>query len=147
MTILEGMQVRPHPALAWMRAVAKVARLLWRALLAIVALTGLAVGIARARLPASACAVSQAQIDALVIGKMSYADVKGVLGCDGVLKVREDYGAKLVIEDYAWRGDAWPYARFQGHFINGKLHGTETYRISLAIHWDEPEQELASVLR
>ncbi|MEQ1717073.1 MAG: hypothetical protein ABL907_13985 [Hyphomicrobium sp.] len=133
MTILDGMQVRPHPALAWMRAVAKVGRLLWRALLMIVALTGLSVGIARARLPASECAVSQAQIDALVIEKMSYADVKGVLGCDGILKQRQAYSADLVIEDYAWRGNAWPYARFQGHFINGQLHGTETYQIVLAI--------------
>ena len=80
--------------------------------------------IARAMLPKSACAVTEAQVDTLVLEKMSYADVRSTLGCNGVLVKKEDYGPKLVVEDYGWQGDTWPYSKFDGHFINGTLHGT-----------------------
>ena len=99
----------------------------------VTATVGLAV--ARAQLPASACVVTETQVDALQLEKMSYADVKSKLGCEGVLKQRQDYGGKIVIEDYAWRGDAWPYAHFQGHFINGVLHGTDKRWLALNLTW------------
>lgn len=86
---------------------------------------GVVLVVARAVLPVTACVVSEAQIATLVLEKMSYADVAAKLGCDGVLKRQLDYGGQIFIEDYSWRGDAWPYARFDGHFINRQLHGTD----------------------
>ncbi len=100
-----------------------------------VSVAGLGIAVARAALPASKCIVTQAQIDTLQLEKMSYADVSAKLGCDGVLKQRQDYGAKIVIEDYSWRGDAWPYARFDGRFINGVLHGTDVRWLNLNVSW------------
>jgi hypothetical protein len=89
--------------------------------------------IARAMLPKSACAVTEANVESLILEKMSYADVRSTLGCNGVLVKKEDYGPKLVIEDYGWQGDTWPYSKFEGHFINGTLHGTEKRWISFNV--------------
>jgi hypothetical protein len=91
------------------------------------------VAIARAMLPKSACAVTESQVDSLVLEKMSYADVRSTLGCNGILVKKEDYGPTLVIEDYGWKGDTWPYSKFEGHFINGVLHGTEKRWISFNV--------------
>ncbi|MEQ1653437.1 MAG: hypothetical protein ABL897_13175 [Hyphomicrobium sp.] len=98
-----------------------------------VAVTGAGLIVARATLPVTACVVSEAQIATLVLEQMSYADVAAKLGCDGALRARTDYGSELVIEDYSWRGDAWPYARFDGHFINRQLHGTDKRWLSLNV--------------
>lgn len=100
--------------------------------LAFISVAGLLIAVARALLPET-CTVSQAQIDTLELEKTSYAGVAVKLGCDGVLKQREDYSGQILIEDYAWRGDGWPYAHFQGHFINGVLHGTDTFWLNLSI--------------
>lgn len=88
----------------------------------LIGLSGL--GIARASLPHTACDVAIETLEKLELEKMRYADVARALGCDGVLKSREDIGGqgKLVIEDYSWRLAVWPYGRFDGHFINGTLH-------------------------
>ena len=100
-----------------------------------ISVAGLGIAVARAILPPTSCAVAEAEVDALQLEKMSYSDVKVKLGCDGVLKQRQDYGGQILIEDYAWRGDAWPYARFQGHFINGVLHGTDKRWLTLNLSW------------
>ena len=89
-----------------------------------VVIAALSIAVARALLPKTSCTVTEAQIDGLVVERMSYQDVKTGLGCDGLLTSREDIGGTILTEDYAWRGDAWPYGKFEGHFINGKLHGT-----------------------
>ena len=98
-----------------------------------VSVAGLGIAVARAALPASKCIVTQAQIDTLQLEKMSYADVSSKLGCDGVLKRRQDYGGQIVIEDYVWRGEAWPYARFEGRFINRQLHGKNKVWLNIKV--------------
>ncbi len=92
--------------------------------LVLISMSGL--GIARATLPGTACNVSLETLEKLELEKMRYTDVARTLGCDGILKSHEDIGGqgKLVIEDYSWRLAVWPYGRFDGHFINGTLHGT-----------------------
>ena len=103
-----------------------------------VSLIAAAVGIAvaRASLPQSACAITQDQVARLALEKMTYADVVKVLGCDGVRKVvlSADH---LLIEDVSWRGDAWPYGMFKGHFINGVLHGTDVRWLTLNLAQDQ----------
>jgi hypothetical protein len=94
--------------------------------------------IARALLPNSACTVTEAQVDSLVLEKMSYAGVRTKLGCDGILINSDDYGGKLIIEDYAWQGDVWPYGKLEGHFINGILHGTSKTWFNLAFSPNTP---------
>jgi hypothetical protein len=90
------------------------------------------IGVARALLPNTSCAVTRDKIDALVLENMSYADVKGVLGCDGILVAKEDLGeGQYVFETYQWRGDVWPYGWFGAKFINGKMHETNTYWFKL----------------
>jgi hypothetical protein len=106
------------------------------ALALVSAVSGIA--IARAMLPKSACAVTESQVDTLVLEKMSYADVRSTLGCNGVLVKKEDYGPKLVIEDYGWQGDTWPYSKFEGHFINGVLHGTSKTWFNVAFSPNTP---------
>ena len=90
----------------------------------LIGLSGL--GIARATLPGTVCDVLNRSLEKLELEKMRYADVARTFGCDGILKSREDIGdqGKLVIEDYSWRLAVSPYGRFDGHFINGTLHGT-----------------------
>jgi hypothetical protein len=105
-----------------------------------VSLVGLSIaviglGVARATLPASSCTVSEAQIDKLVLEKMTQADVVAQLGCDGVHTV-ELNAEKLRIENVSWRGDVWPYAVFQGQFINGVLHGTDKRWVKLSFGTD-----------
>ena len=78
----------------------------------------------RVMLPASSCDVKEAQVAALKL-EMRYDAVKAVLGCDGVLWERVDYGPDLRMEVYRWRGDAWPYAVFSGTFYNRVMHGTD----------------------
>ncbi len=100
----------------------------------VIILVIVSIGIARATLPNTSCSVTQDQIGALVMETMSYADVKGVLGCDGVLVSMEDLGqGQLVFETYQWRGDVWPYGRLSARFINGKMHETNTYWFKLAL--------------
>ena len=89
--------------------------------------------IARATLPNTACAVTEAQFDKIVLEKMSYDDVKAALGCDGVLKRRDDYGPQLLAEEYSWRGDAWPYGRFDGTFYNRQIHATSKLWLNLEV--------------
>lgn len=97
-----------------------------------VGLMAAAVGIAVARvsLPNSACAITQEQVARLELEKMTHADVVQVFGCDGVHKLVLA-SEKITIEDVSWRGDAWPYGVFQGHFINGVLHGTDVRWVTL----------------
>jgi hypothetical protein len=87
-------------------------------------LPAVTIAIARATLPQNACNVAVGKIDKLGLETMSYADVKAALGCDGILRTREVFGGnELVLETYSWRIAAWPYGRFDGEFINGKMHG------------------------
>ena len=74
--------------------------------------------------PGTACTVSESQIAAVKLETMTYADVSRMFGCEGKLAGRRDYG-EVVIENFAWRGEAWPYGAFDGEFINGVLHGTK----------------------
>jgi hypothetical protein len=94
--------------------------------------------VARAWLPKTACTITEAQVDGLAVEKMSYQDVKTVLGCDGVRTNSDDLGGSIVIEDFSWRGDAWPYGKFDGHFINGKLHGTSKIWLNWAVTVSKP---------
>lgn len=82
--------------------------------------------------PATACTVSEAQIAAVKLESMNYADVTKLFGCEGKLAGREDYG-EIVIETFAWRGEAWPYGAFDGEFINGVLHGTKKTWLNVKI--------------
>lgn len=88
-----------------------------------VAIVGLAV--ARLSLPASACTVSEASVSSLRLETMTGSDVAARLGCDGVHDVELDSDG-FRIETVSWRGDAWPYARFEAQLINGVLHGTKS---------------------
>jgi hypothetical protein len=102
------------------------------ALVCVVAAMAAAVGIARATLPATACAVAEPQIDALSMN-MTYDKAKALLGCEGVLLTEQKYGDTLVIASYAWRGQAWPYGRFQAEFFNNTLQSTTKLWLQLSI--------------
>lgn len=99
----------------------------------LLALSGL--GALRVSLPDTLCEPTLSQVGGLVLEKMTYNDVRAAFGCDGVLKSRDDLGetGEIVLEDYSWRLDTWPYGRFDAHFINGALHGTTVYSLSLAL--------------
>lgn len=92
------------------------------------------IALARINLPATTCKVAQAQINQLELGKISYDGVAHVFGCEGELAKREDFGS-LRIETYRWRGDAWPYGVFAGHFYNGVMHGTDVRSLSVNLSW------------
>ncbi len=81
-------------------------------------------------LPNTSCSVTEAQWDALQLETMTYGDVKTALGCDGALASKENLG-EIAIEIYQWRGDAWPFGRFEGQFINDKLHGSSKLWLNL----------------
>lgn len=94
---------------------------------------------ARAMLPASTCEVTTAQIAAVRL-ETSYDAVKQVLGCDGVHTL--DFEIEGLRSDiYRWRGKAWPYATFTGHFYNGVLHGTDQVWLNLQATWHLPGAE------
>lgn len=82
-------------------------------------------------LPASACSVSMEKAKGLALER-PYAEIRDALGCDGVLVKREELAEKLTREVYAWRGDTWPYARFDALFYNGMLHGKDIHWVSLS---------------
>jgi hypothetical protein len=105
-------------------------------LLSFVAAIAAAIGIARATLPGSACAVTEPQIDALSMNR-TYDRAKSVLGCDGVLRSRKAYGDTLVIEAYAWRGEAWPYGRFEAEFFNKTMQATTKLWLNLSVRKSE----------
>lgn len=102
------------------------------ALVFVVAAIAATIGIARATLPATACAVREAEIDKLSMN-MTYDKAKALLGCDGVLLSAEKFGDTLVIESYAWRGDVWPYGRFRAEFFNKTLQATYKLWLNLSI--------------
>lgn len=95
---------------------------------------GLVIGLAAARvsLPRSPCAVGEEAIAALEVEKMKEAEVVARLGCDGD-HVVQHASEQLRIETILWRGDAWPYARFEALLINGVLHGTKKIWLDLTI--------------
>lgn len=103
----------------------------------IMALPALAIAVARATLPKTSCSVTEAQLETLVLEKMSYDDVKIALGCDGVLASKQDFDGVVLIETYQWRGDAWPFGRFDGEFINRKMHGTSKLWLNLKVSADK----------
>jgi hypothetical protein len=106
-----------------MRYVLVATKVLIGVILAATLAVSIAVAAARLTLPASDCEVPFERLEKLKLEHMGYGDVAALLGCDGIRTGRADYG-KVQIEDYAWRLAAWPYGRFDGHFINGTLHGT-----------------------
>lgn len=97
----------------------------------VAAFLALGITVARATLPSTDCTVTEARFATLAM-EMSYDKAKGVLGCDGVLVGRTDYG-EIVIEHYSWRGTAWPYGRLNAQFINKTLQGTSKYWLDLSI--------------
>jgi hypothetical protein len=99
-------------------------------LVAVVAAVAATITVARASLP-NTCAVSEVQFDKLSM-RMSYDAVKKLLGCDGVLVSKEDYG-QIVIEHFAWRGATWPYGRLRLEFINNTLQGTQKLWLNLSL--------------
>jgi hypothetical protein len=105
----------------------------WSAFIAVVAAAVLfgTVAVARALLP-NTCAISEAQIDKLSM-EMKYDTVKELLSCDGVLVSKEDYGP-IVIENYAWRGSAWPYGRLHLEFANSTLQSTDKLWLNLSLY-------------
>jgi len=102
------------------------------ALVSIVAAIAVAIGIARATLPASGCTVSEAQIDRLAMN-MTYDAARSMLGCAGALLSPEKLGDNPVIEAYAWRGEVWPYGRFRAEFYNKTLQSTHKLWLGLSI--------------
>jgi hypothetical protein len=99
-------------------------------LVAVVAAVAATITVARASLP-NTCAVSEVQFDKLSM-RMTYDAVKKLLGCDGVLVSKEDYG-QIVIEHFAWRGATWPYGRLRLEFINNTLQGTQKLWLNLSL--------------
>lgn len=106
--------------------------------LSIAAVTGLGLvsaviglAVAMATLPASPCRAGEQQVEKLSL-MMNLDDVRAILGCDGAHLSKEDFG-EIQIETISWRGDAWPYARFDGTFINGKMHGTSKIWLNLKL--------------
>jgi hypothetical protein len=85
---------------------------------------------ARASLP-NTCYVSEVQFDELSM-QMNYDAVTKLLGCDGVLVAKEDYG-QIIVEHFAWRGAAWPYDRLRLEFINNTLQGTQKHWLNLSL--------------
>jgi hypothetical protein len=116
---------RPRRRL-WVRFL-KVPAMLFLVVVAAVATT---IAVARASLP-NTCAVSESQFDKLSM-QMSYDAVKKLLGCDGVLVSKEDYG-QIVIEHFAWQGATWPYGRLRLEFINNTLQGTQKLWLNLSL--------------
>jgi hypothetical protein len=110
----------------WVRF-SKVLAVLFLVVVVAVAAT---IAVARASLP-NTCAVSEAQFDELSM-QMSYDAVKKLLGCDGVLVSKEDYG-QIVIEHFSWRGATWPYGRLRLEFINNTLQGTQKLWLNLSL--------------
>lgn len=94
---------------------------------------------ARATLPQSECEVSEAQIAAVQL-ETRLEQVRAALGCDGVRAVEFEIEG-LTSETYSWRGTAWPYSTFTGHFYNGVLHGKDARTVSFSLSWAEPEGE------
>lgn len=90
-------------------------------------------------LPPTACAVSEASIGAVAL-ETNYAAVRDVLGCDGVLIESNDWGA-IRHDVYRWRGDAWPFGRFEGVFYNQILH--QTGKLWFNLHVTLPAAEPA----
>lgn len=107
---------------------------LWLTLRALLALLVLGYAGVRASLPPSVCAVEEERFDRLILEKMRYGEVKTRLGCEGVRIAYQKYSDDLILETYAWRGAAWPYAVVKGEFINGVLHGTEKRTITLSLN-------------
>lgn len=89
------------------------------------------VAIARAKLPQTACSVSDAQYRALPL-QVSYEKAKALLGCDGGLMTREALGPNLVYEAYAWRGAGWPNSRVTAEFFGNALE-RKSIRSSLTL--------------
>lgn len=114
-------------------------RALLAALAGLLGLIGVAIAAGRMLLPASACAVNEAQIEALVLERMSQAEVASALGCAGVPAEMTDLGADITIERVRWRGTAWPYGVLTAQFINGVLHGTEKVWLDLRLSWPSGE--------
>lgn len=103
------------------------------AVFAVVLLAAATVLIARiAFLPDNACVVSQRAVDDLKL-EIAYDRVRDALGCDGVLASREVWSPELRREVYHWRGDAWPFGRFEGLFYNGVLHGKDVRWITVNV--------------
>lgn len=105
----------------------------WLTVRALLALLVLGYTGVRASLPPSACDVEEARFDTLILEKMRYGEVKAHLGCEGVRIAYQKYSDELIVETFAWRGAAWPYAVVKGEFINGVLHGTEKRTITLSL--------------
>lgn len=101
-------------------------------LVSIVAALAAAIGVARATLPASGCAVSEAQIDKLAMN-MTYDTARSLLGCDGALLSQQKLGDSLVVEAYAWRGEVWPYGRFRAEFYNKTLQATSKVWLGVSV--------------
>ena len=110
-------------------------KILAATLLAALACAGVALAVARATLPNTACEVSLAQVEGLTLEKMTDTNVRAALGCDGVVEKREDIGGRgeIVIEDVSWRMAVWPYGRFEAQFINGVLHGKTHKLVNLEV--------------
>lgn len=71
----------------------RILKIFAKALLGLLAAVCLAIGVARASLPRTACTVTEAQIASLELEKMSYGGVAAKFGCDGVLTSKEIYGS------------------------------------------------------
>ena len=111
-------------------------RILWRMTTIVVATVILAfTAILTARwglLPPTTCTVTKRAVDDLRL-EIDYGHVRDALGCDGVLAAREVWSRELKREVYHWRGDAWPFGRFEGLFYNGVLHGKDVRWITFNV--------------
>lgn len=103
------------------------------AILAVVLSAVTAVVVARAVfLPDTTCVVSRRAVEDLKL-EIGYDQVRDALGCDGVLSSRAFWAPELKREIYHWRGDAWPFGRFEGLFYNGVLHGKDVRWITVDV--------------
>lgn len=83
-------------------------------------------------LPSTDCVVTRHAVDDVKL-EIGFDRVREALGCDGILASREVWSTELTREVYHWRGDAWPFGRFDGLFYNGVLHGKDVRWITLNV--------------
>ncbi len=82
-------------------------------------------------LPDSTCTVTQSVADSVKL-ELAYDRVRDILGCEGVRVSGQDWG-EIRQDIYHWRGDAWPFGRFEAVFYNRVLHQTRKLWFNLNV--------------
>ncbi len=85
-------------------------------------------------LPRTACQVSGAAYEALAM-EIHHAEAVRVLGCEGVRVREEKFGKELILTEYAWRADTWPFGAVHAEFYNGALQSKSVLRYEFSWTW------------